>query len=164
MKKFFKIFVLLMFAVCFFAGCKGEVENGTPEEVDEPDDLTRLDKVQRLFSDDDIAGLTQTISNPKNYIFSDGNYRCQFLFSSEHDDVQVIQSCVWGFDCVNQGDYDSYRGTLKRDSNHTVLIASSKSAKQQYNPDSRYPEYSYLIVSNLVRNFVPEKSQKSSCC
>lgn len=90
MKKYFKIFVLLMFAACFFARCKGEVENGTQEEVDEPDDLTLLDKVQRLFSDEDIAGLTQTISNPKNYIFSDGNYRCQFLISSEHDDVQVI--------------------------------------------------------------------------
>lgn len=144
MKKFFKIFVLLMFAACFFAGCKGEVENGTPEEVDEPDDLTLLDKVQRLFSDEDIEGLTQNISNSSDYIFPDGTYKCQFLISSVHDGVQVIESCVWGINCCNgnqQGDYIYYNGYIYKDSNFIVLVASSKTAKQNYDINQRYPEY-----------------------
>jgi hypothetical protein len=146
MKKFFKIFVLLMFAACLFAGCKGEVENGTPEEVDEPDDLTRLDKVQRLFSDEDIAELTQNISNPSDYIFPDGNYRCQFLISSVHDGVQVIESCVWGFKPYRiEYNYDGkyhVGGNLTKDSNYIVLIASSKTAKQRYDFSKEHsPEY-----------------------
>ena len=141
MKKYFKIFVLLMFAACFFAGCKGEVENGTPEEVDEPDDLTRLDKVKRLFSDDDIAGLTQTISNPSDYIFPDGNYKCQFLISSVHDGVQVIESCIWGIECRRSTNSSGYDGTLRKSSNYIVLVASSKMAKQNYDLFKTYPEY-----------------------
>ena len=140
MKKFIKIFVLLMFAACFFAGCKGEVENGTPEEVDEPDDLTLLDKVQRLFSDEDIAGLTQKISNPSDYIFPTATYKFQFLITSEHNDVQVIQSCSFRMMLVSNEDGVA-GGTLGWKDNHTVLLASSKSAKQQYNPDYINSEY-----------------------
>ena len=150
MKKYFKIFVLLMFAACFFAGCKGEVENGTPEEVDEPDDLTLLDKVQRLFSDEDIAGLTQTISNPSDYIFPDGNYKCQFLISSVHDGVQVIESCVWGFSYLNYTSYSAYAGVLWKSSHYAVLIASSKSAKQEYDINKKYPpEYFDFVWLSL---------------
>ena len=140
MKKYFKIFVLLMFAACLFAGCKGEVENGTPEEVDEPDDLTRLELVQRLFSDEDIAGLTQNISNPSDYIFPTATYKFQFLITSEHDDVQVKQSCSFRMMLVSNEDGVA-GGTLGWKDNHTVLKASSKSAKQQYNTHSGYQEY-----------------------
>lgn len=137
MKKCFKIFVFLMFVVCLFIGCKGQVESKESEsaEVDEPDDLTLLDKVQRLFSDDDIAGLTQTVSDLDNYDFPSATYKCQFLISSEHDGVQVIQSFIWQL----QG--NAHGGSLSKISNYTVLVASSKSAKQKYNIDNLYSEY-----------------------
>ena len=135
MKSFIKLLVLLMFAFVIVSGCS----KAAPEEEDEKeeeDDLTLLDNVARLFTDAEIAELTVN-ADPATYIFQNGDYKCQFLTSTNIQGVEIIDSCIFK-DIVVPNTYSgsiSYTGTHSKISHHTVVIASDKSAKKKYDPD-----------------------------
>ena len=133
MKSFIKFFVLLLFTFTVVIACKPEAQITT--EPEEQDDLTLLNNVTCMFSDEEIAKLSETISDPDNYYFSTGNYTCQFLTTIDTQETKIIDSCILFSETVRSTYNDSYSGTLSKSSHNTVVIASSKSSKNEYDPD-----------------------------